>query len=173
MIKKVSSYLYNVRYIHFLLTGGSGVALNLFTAWLWIDVLSNKEVFTLWVSDQHNTLKVKSNTIGIILGQTTNIIYNFIFHSIVTFKTKEKHKRRFLLFVLYSIFLSYIIVTPLILILNNFLISQIKPTILNEYIGGFEYLIASAIVIFFISIFNFVFFKKKLFKDLENANENK
>ena len=178
MIKKVKNYLkgeeitlrnllspkfvvglfIRTRYLHFFMTGATGVVLNLFVSWFFVEFIFLRDEYFVF-----NNL-LKDTTLGVIMGQTINLIYNFYLHTKMTFKTKENHKRRFVIFIAYSLFMTYVVIVPLILVLRNFLGFVFPYTYLN-FLVGFEYLIASAVVILFFSFFNFIVFKIWLFKD--------
>ncbi len=158
IILKIINRLYRARYLHFVFTGGIGVAINLFTAWFLVAFILTEEKYLLF------TFSLKETTIGIIAGQTLNLLYNFIFYSLFIFKTTEKHKRRFVVFVIYSLVTSYLVVTPLIVKLRDFLEQVMANVSFFSLLKGHYYIVASIVVIFLISIFNFFFFKKWLFR---------
>jgi len=127
--------LYKYRYIHFFLTGISGVLINLFLTWF----------FTYFIFGLRNYFY------GYLIGLTANLIYNFTLHVHINFKVKTKWKQRFVIFIIYSLIMSFVQAT---------IIKFITPIIGLRY-----YLLVIATVIFVFSIFNFVIFKLWLFKD--------
>ena len=156
--KFVIKFVGKTRYLHFFVIGVTGVTLNLFLSWFFVEFIFLKSKYLIF-----NT-QFKSSTFGVIIGETVNLIYNFCLHTIVTFRIKKQHKRRFILFVLYSLFTTYLVVFPAILILRNFF-EYVFPFINLNFLIGFEYLVAACFVILFFSFFNFIIFKIWLFKD--------
>ena len=151
-------FFYKTRYLHFCITGTTGVLLNLFFSWLFVEFIFLESEYLIF------NFLVMSTTLGVIIGQTINLIYNFSLHTKMTFKTKKDHKKRFTIFIVYSLFITYAVIVPLILILRNFF-EYTFPHIYLRFLVGFEYLVASAIIILFFSIFNFIVFKIWLFKE--------
>jgi len=129
------SLLNKHRYIHFFIIGASGVLLNLIFVWF----------FTEFV------FGVENYFYGYLIGLTVNLIYLFILNSIITFKTKKNHVRRFILFIIYSLLISYIQANIIKLIVPMF--------------GEKFYLIIIASVIFIFSTVSFFVMKLKLFKE--------
>jgi len=93
----VFNYLLKKRFIHFLVIGSSGVILNLL-----ITFLLSKFVFL----SESVYFGVKGYTISFIFGTASNLIYNFILHTKITFNVKENHGKRFVVFICYSILMS-------------------------------------------------------------------
>jgi putative flippase GtrA len=123
------------RYLHFFIVGATGVAINLaITAFFAELVFGRERYFTAYV-----------------IGLVINLAYNFILHTIVTFKTKGDHVRRLTIFVVYSLILTFIQ-------------AQVVKYITN-LVGVNWYLIVIAGVIFFFSIVTFLLFKFVLFRD--------
>jgi len=89
--------------------------------------------------------------IGYFIGTAVNICYNFLIHSILTFKTRRHHTRRFAFFVLFS---------------TGSTIVQIGIVhMLTEYFGREYYLSIIAATILLLSVISFVFFKHSLFNE--------
>ena len=158
-INKFYLFLFKVRYVHFFLTGVSGVMLNLFFSWIFVEFVFLENTYLVL------DYIVKNTTLGIIIGQSVNLIYNFTLHTKVTFKTKKNHKRRFSFFITYSIFMTYIIITPLALFLRDLLTLIFNSIFFLNFLAEYSYLISSAIVILTFSVLNFILFKKILFKE--------
>ena len=145
--------LYRYKYIQFFLTGISGVLINTLVSFIFVTF-----IFTVGLFGFKNT------TVGIFMGNTINLFYNFVLHTLVTFKTKKDHSKRFLFFILYSLFMTYIIIVPLSVFLTSFfenVFFDFGWLIVKEYI----YLIVTAVVILFFSVFNFLLFKIWMFKE--------
>lgn len=126
--------LHNSRYLHFLVVGVSGVAINLgITAFFAELVFGREEYFSAY-----------------LIGLSANLLYNFILHTAVTFKTKEKHGRRLAVFVAYSLTLAYV---------------QTKVVKwVTDLVGVDWYLVVIASVIFVFSMLTFLLFKFVLFR---------
>jgi putative flippase GtrA len=86
-----------------------------------------------------------------LIGLTLNIIFNFIFHTWITFQAKNRHIKRFILFVVYSIALT--------------LIQALTVNIVTPLVGLKYYLLVISGFIFTFSTLTFIFFKLYLFKD--------
>lgn len=146
-------FLWKTKYIHFFITGTSGVLINLVFAFIFVEYVFTNPSYNFFIT-------IQNTTIGIIIGTSINLIYNFILHTNMTFKTKKNHTKRFLIFIIYSLFVSYFINLPLTILFRNFL-----EKTLPEFISSYSYLISSAFVILFVSCFTFIFFKLYLFKE--------
>lgn len=129
--------LYKYNYFHFFVVGTTGIILNLTTVYILTEYYFGLEnYFTAY-----------------LIGLTLNLIFNFIFHTILTFKTKKKHTIRFILFITYSLILTA---------LQAITVKKITPIIGLEY-----YLLVITTFIIIFSTITFLFFKLVLF------NENK
>lgn len=130
------AFLHRVRYLHFFAVGISGVGLNLaITVGLTEFFLGREHYFTAY-----------------LIGLGANLIYNFVLHTVVTFKTEGSHARRLLLFLGYSIALAYL---------------QTRVVrYLTDLVGVDWYAIIIASVILVFSIFTFILFKFVLFKEV-------
>ncbi len=121
--------------IQFLLVGGSGVLLQLIVTWLLTSFVFGLEKYY----------------IGYTFGLSLNLIYNFILHTFFTFKAKNGHGRRFIGFIVYSLFmamLQYLIVRGLVYLFGNS-----------------WYLVVISGVILICSIITFIIFKFWLFRE--------
>lgn len=128
------AFLHKTRYIHFFIVGATGVALNLaITAFFTELVFGREQYFT-----------------GYLIGLAANLLYNFGLHTVVTFKTKDRHGRRLVIFVAYSLILAYIQ-------------AQLVKW-LTAIVGVDWYLVVIAGVILSFSVVTFVLFKLVLFK---------
>lgn len=123
------------RYLHFFVVGASGVALNLgITAFFAELVFGRENYFSAY-----------------LIGLGVNLLYNFALHTFVTFKTKDKHAQRLIVFLLYSLVLTY-------------LQAQVVKRV-TELVGVNWYLIVIASTILIFSVFTFLLFKFVLFKE--------
>jgi putative flippase GtrA len=77
--------LFRVRYAHFFATGVSGLALALAITYLLTEFILGLERYYE----------------AYLVGLAANLIYNFALHTLITFRTKERHTRRFVIFVSY------------------------------------------------------------------------
>ena len=127
--------LYKHKYLHFFSTGVTGVILNISAVWLTTEFLFGLENYFY----------------GYIVGLAINLTYNFTMHTILTFKTKTEHVRRFFIFIAYSLIMSFI---------QAVIIKTITPIIGLKF-----YLFIIVGVIFLFSIFSFLFFKVWMFRD--------
>lgn len=150
-LKKLWYFSYKHKFTHFAITGITGGIVNIISAWSCVNLFLIKNNYTIFNHNFQNT------TIGIFFGISINLIYNFFMHT-KNFKMKNKHKRRFLAFASYSLFLAYFITIPLSLMLRNCLENF---TLLTNY----AYLISTTIIISLFSIFSFSFFKLYLFRN--------
>ena len=126
--------LHSTRYLHFLVVGVTGVAINLgITAFLTELVFGREQYFSAY-----------------LIGLAANLLYNFILHTRVTFKTKGNHARRLAIFMAYSLCLAYI--------------QAQCVKWLTAHVGVDWYLVVIASVIFFFSMLTFLLFKFVLFK---------
>ncbi|KKU77930.1 MAG: hypothetical protein UY04_C0049G0008 [Parcubacteria group bacterium GW2011_GWA2_47_7] len=128
-------FLYQKRALHFILTGLTGVLLNVLTTWTLTEFVFGVDLYM----------------IGYLTGTAVNLCYNFLLHSILTFGTKKDHGKRFLSFMLFSA-LSTIVQ---IIIVHLF----------TEYLGRNYYLPIISLTILGLSAVSFVFFKFTLFKE--------
>ncbi|MCK5022605.1 MAG: GtrA family protein [Candidatus Aenigmarchaeota archaeon] len=127
--------LYKHKYIHFFSTGVTGVIMNLFTVWFTTEFIFGLENYFY----------------GYLVGLAINLTYNFTAHTILTFKTKTEHVKRFIIFITYSLVMSFI---------QAVIIKTITPIIGLHY-----YIFVIAGIIFIFSIFSFLLFKVWMFKD--------
>lgn len=79
--------LYGHKIIRFILTGGTGLLINLLVTGILTEFVFGREHYFY----------------GYLLGLTANMVYNFALYTVFTFKPSAKHKRRFLLYVIYYI----------------------------------------------------------------------
>ena len=135
LIKKIVLYTYKIRLIHFLFVGGTGVLINLLLTWFFTEFVFGIEQYFY----------------GYLIGLIANLVYNFILHTVLTYKTKKKHMMRFQLFIAYSLIMSFI---------QAAVIKFITPRIGLEW-----YLVIIGTVILVFSLLTFVVFKLWLFKE--------
>ena len=125
--------LLNSRFLHYLLVGGSGVLIQLFLTWSLTKFIFGIDKYYI------------SYSIALLV----NLIYSFLLHVEVTFKSQKKWSY-FIIFLLYSL-----LMTILQFILVRFLV---------KIFGTSFYLMIISLIILFFSIINFIFFKFKLFR---------
>src|SRR5262249_44192232 len=131
----VFALLHKTKYLHFFLIGVSGVAINLgVTAFFAEFVFGRERYFEAY-----------------LIGLVTGLIYLFALHTFITFQTKERHLRRFVLFFIYSLLMSAF---------QAFLVKTITPIVGIQY-----YLLVIAAIILVFSTVTFVLFKLVLFKE--------
>lgn len=127
--------LYKYRVIHFFVNGAIGVLINLgVTAFLAELVFGREDYFYAY-----------------LIGLTSNLLYNFISHTMITFRTKNKHTKRLVIFVTYSLIASFI---------QSVIIKNVV-----DLIGVNFYLIVIASTILIFSIITFIIFKIWIFKE--------
>lgn len=119
------------KFIIFSIGGGLGALIN------WTITVILTELVGLWYMASYS------------IGLTINLIFNFLYQRHITFKVKDKVKRRFTLFTIISLSTIF---------LNMFLVYT-----LTEYLGLF-YLISIIFVTIIIAIINFILNKEFVFK---------
>lgn len=127
--------LWNLKVIQFLLVGGTGVLLQLAVTCILTQFLFG----------------VKQYYIGYAIGLIANLIYNFILHTKFTFNTKNKHKKRLIRFITYSLSVA--------------LFQYVLVRVITKLTGDAWYLLVIAIVILICSILTYFTFKLWLFKE--------
>jgi putative flippase GtrA len=127
--------LYKYNYIYFFIVGIIGLIINLSTVYILTEYFFGLENYYL----------------GYLFGLTLNLIFNFTFHTILTFKTKKNHKKRFILFIIYSLLLTF---------LQAVTVKIVTPIVGLEY-----YLVVIASFILIFSTITFLFFKLYLFRN--------
>ncbi len=133
--RQVTSLLMRYGYFQFFAVGGTGVVIDLGITWaLTTYVYGAEHYFTAY-----------------LIGISVNLLWNFVLYSFTIFKTKGDHARRLVIFVGYSIFITWV----------NTLIVQW----LVGLIGVRYYLEVIALVILVLSTINFFVFKLSLFKE--------
>lgn len=131
----VHQFFWEKRFLHFLFTGAGGALLNLFTTW----------IFTRFV------FGLNQYFYAYLLGVSVNFIFNFVVHTVVTFRTTKNHLRRLLFFTAYSV--CYVVLLSL-------LVGYITPIVGVRY-----YLLVIASIIGLLSLVNFFVFKHSLFRE--------
>jgi putative flippase GtrA len=132
---KIYSKIKQSRFIHFMIVGSTGVGLNLGLVWLLTEYVFGKDNYYY----------------AYLIGLVLNLIYVFVMHTLVTFKTKANHKKRFMFFVLYHLTMSFI---------QANIVRVIVPIFGQDY-----YILIIASVILSLSMVTFLVFKLKLFKE--------
>lgn len=126
--------MHSARFVHFFAVGVTGVAINLgITAFFTELVFGREQYFSAY-----------------LIGLTANLLYNFVLHTRVTFKTKGNHARRLAIFMAYSLSLAYI--------------QAQCVKWLTAQVGVDWYLVVIASVILTFSVLTFLLFKFVLFK---------
>lgn len=125
--------LHRTRYLHFFAVGMTGVAINLGITAFFAELVFGREYYF----DAY------------LIGLFANLLYNFILHTRVTFKTKGNHTRRLVIFMAYSLALAYIQ-------------AQVVKW-LTALVGVDWYLVVIASVILAFSVLTFLLFKFVLF----------
>lgn len=131
----IKSTIVDSRYAHFFATGATGVLFNLLVTWSLTEFVFGVERYF----------------IGYLAGAAVNVTYNFVLHTVMTFRTKERHLRRFALFICYSILSAGVQIVA---------VKTITDAVGREY-----YLLVIASVIFLLSLASFLFFKHLLFNE--------
>jgi putative flippase GtrA len=128
------------RYIHFFLIGVTGVGINLVLTWFFAEfVFGRSRYFDAY-----------------LIGLAGNLVYNFILHTVITFKTTRAHSKRFIVFIFYALLMTA---------LQAYLVKIITPIVGVDY-----YLFVIASIILFFSTVSFFIFKLSVFN--EKINEN-
>ena len=122
------------RALQFFVVGSCGVGINLGITWL----------LTTFVFGLQNYF------LAYLFGITANLSFNFTLYTLAIFKTRERHARRLIIFVLYSLTMASIQAT---------IVRTVTPLVGIEW-----YLGVSAGTIFMFSIFNFFVFKLSIFR---------
>jgi len=131
----ILNLLYKYKYIHFFLTGMTGVGLALLIIWLLTEyVFGLENYFTSY-----------------LIGLATNLIYNFTLHTKVCFNTKNNHPQRFVIFVIYSLLMASL--------------QAVTVNILTPIIGIEFYLFVIASIILLYSTVSFFIFKFIIFSE--------
>ena len=123
------------KYLHFFATGIAGVLLNLLITW----------ALTTFIYG------INGYFIAYLIGTGVNLLFNFIIHTLVTFRTRTRHFSRLLGFIFYNIGMTAVQA------------SIIKY--MTELIGLHYYLIVIAATILLFSMGNFIVFKFFLFHE--------
>lgn len=142
---KIAAFLHRIRYLHYFAVGVSGVALNLgITVVLTELVFGRERYFSAYV-----------------IGLAAGLLYNFTLHTIVTFKTKDRHTSRLLFFLAYSLTLTYV---------QARVVKAITDTV-----GVDWYALVIATVILTFSVLTFIVFKLFVFRnrpvEADNGNQ--
>ena len=127
--------LFRYRFVHFFFVGGAGVSLNLFVTYLLT----------------HYFFGLENYFTAYLVGVTLNLLYNFWMYTHIVFKTKQRHTLRLVIFVLYSLTLTY---------LQACLVKYITPIVGLQW-----YLLVIGGVILFFSFLSFLIFKLSLFRE--------
>lgn len=128
-------FLRDQRVVSFILVGASGALLNLTLVAIFTELVFGREGYFY----------------AYLIGLFSNLTYNFILFSKSTFKTKENHAKRYLVFITYSLIMSGI--------------QAITVRYSVDFIGVEWYLLVIATIIGLFSVLNFLVYKLWLFKE--------
>lgn len=136
---KILRIFLKYRVIHFLITGGIGVLLNLVLTWALTEFYFGREHYFN----------------AYIIGLVVNTLYNFTFYTLFIFRTEKQHFSRFAVFVVYGLSVAS---------LQAFLTKKIV-----DFVGHEWYLIVIPLIILFFSFFSFLFYKLSIFKEKKSS----
>ncbi len=97
-VKKFSSFRFLINFLfehripHFIFIGMTGVGINLFLVYFFTEFVFGRERYFY----------------GYLIGLFANLIYNFIMHSSVTFQTKNGHLKRFVIYTIFSLSITFV-----------------------------------------------------------------
>ncbi len=132
--------LIRLKYFHFFLTGVTGIGIGLGITWVLTDfVFGRQYYFTAY-----------------LIGIAANLVYNFTLHTIVTFQTTERHAKRFITFIVYSLTMAA---------LQAYLVKQTVPIVGVEF-----YLVVIATIVLVFSTVSFLVFKLSLFNEKKDEH---
>lgn len=129
------SFAHRTRFVHFFVIGMTGVGINLGLTAFFAELVFGREQYFY----------------AYLIGLFANLLYNFILHTRVTFKTRGNHTRRLTIFAAYSLVLAYV--------------QAHVVRFLTDLVGVNWYLVVIASVIFAFSVVTFLMFKFVLFKE--------
>lgn len=124
-----------LKIIQFVLVGGTGALIQLGTTFILTQFIWGVELYYL----------------GYSFGLGLNLIYNFILHTKFTFKSKKNHKKRFIVFTIYSLTLT--------------LAQYLTVRGLVNYFGEKWYMVVIASAIIVCATISFFLYKFWLFKE--------
>ena len=134
------AFLHRTRYLHYFMVGISGVAVNLGISVVLTELFFGRDnYFTAY-----------------LIGLSVGLLYNFILHTVVTFKTSGNHAARLFFFLAYSLALTYVQAQ----VVRN----------LTDIVGVNWYVVVIASVIMVFSVITFVLFKFVLFKTTSESD---
>ena len=119
------------KFIIFSIGGGLGALIN------WTITVILTEIFKMWYMASYS------------IGLAINLVFNFLYQRQITFKMRDKVKRRFILFTMVS--------------LSTILLNLLLVYLLTEYFKLF-YLISIIIITILIAVINFILNKELVFK---------
>ncbi len=131
--------LVRTRYLHFFVVGATGVAINLGITAAFAELVFGREHYFS----------------AYLIGLAANLLYNFVLHTAVTFKTKGDHTRRLVIFLVYSLVLTYV---------QAYVVKHV-----TAFVGVNWYLVVIASVILIFSVVTFLLFKFVLFREEKTA----
>jgi len=140
LIRKIPflNFLYKKRFIHFFVIAAIGFLINLIiTAGLTELVFGREKYF-----------------IAYIIGLCTNLIFNFLMHVKITFKTKRKNAIRFVGFMIYNLSMAFV---------NAIIVRHlVKITRINYYLPIIVIVTVTLFLINFIVSKYILFIEKKV-----------
>lgn len=94
LVKKVPffNFLYKKRFIHFFLVATIGFLINIIVTAGLTELFFGREKYF----------------IAYVIGLCTNLVFNFIMHVRITFKTKRKNALRFVSFMMYNFMMAFV-----------------------------------------------------------------
>ncbi len=129
----VLDLLIRYKYIHFLVIGVTGLGLALLIIFLLTEFVFGRENYYT----------------AYLIGLVINLTYNFVLHTLISFRTQRKHVSRFIVFIVY-----------------NLLMASFQATVVGfvtPIIGVDFYIFIIATVVFIFSIINYLVFKLVVF----------
>ena len=131
---RIYEFLLRHRFLHFFVVGVCGVGANLFVTWI-------LTAFVFGISGYFTAF---------LFGVAANFAFNFTLYTVAVFKTTSGHVRRLVLFLAYSIPMTYL---------------QIQTVhVVTPVVGVRFYLPVIAGTVLFFSVINFFVFKLSIFR---------
>ena len=137
----VLNLLMKYRYIHFLVIGASGVGLALIIIYVLTEFVFGREKYYT----------------AYLIGLAINLLYNFVLHTIISFRTKNRHLFRFVVFVVYNLLMAS---------LQAFVVGLLTPRVGVDF-----YIFVIAGVVFVFSVVNYLVFKFIVFFEKNEQKE--
>jgi len=142
-VKRIIGFIPHKRFIIFCIGGGLGAIINWIISFFLTSILG---IYYL---------------VSYTLAQVINITFNFLWNQNITFKVKDKAKRRFLKFILVSLTTAAISI-GLVYLIKEYIIDLIGTLIVFGH--DLNYLAAIIIVTFLVAVLNYLLNKLWVFK---------